>query len=784
MDAQTAHSRWFGSNEFMKTQTSRVVTLAILSASLWFCVGCNQQIAAADESPAGDALLQADAVQPEDSAAAPESAPSAASATNAVEARLVKPAELPENLKFSPPVKEVVKLVQAGVSEDVILAYVTNAAQPFNLSSDEIVYLNDLGVSTELMASLLQRDASNRQVAGAPSLPPDLALNTPATNIYAPSAIKEAPLTPPSYVTAEQPAPVATDPYFYDSLAPYGNWVEVADYGVCWQPTVAIVNTSWRPYCDRGRWLWSDSGWYWYSDYSWGWAPFHYGRWCSAPRLGWFWVPDRVWGPSWVTWRYTHDYCGWAPLPPRTHAVAGFGLSFGGGAVGISFGFGFGPDHYPWVPIRHLADPALSRHFVSRSEARSLYNRSTVINNYVIHNNTTVINEGIGRDRVTRMTGTAIPTVKLVDASVPSTTTARAERIARSGSTVVVSRARISGEAKVPLTPPRDEIARPATGGRRVGSTTVAGSFAGPASTARPATVLPTRPQTTVESRTSIPSLRHNEGPATRSTVSRPNNSPVIVTGAPRTQESPASPQAAPADKSYVFGPRTFTQGNPGSPSTSSGGQRPASSMVIGKSVTPLPPLAPSSSSTAPNNSQATRPGPAPQPNYWRQTTPSGSIVINRDNAVPRQAAPGSSTISRLVGSPSASRPQPLPSWMRNETDTPISRPAVPSTAAPSAVSGFRPDVSRAPAGRAEVARPSAPTYSPPAVSVAPPVRVAPAAPVYRSEPARSYSAPAVSAPAPSAPVHSQSAAPAARSEGRSSGGSGNGGNGRNRGNH
>src|SRR5258706_2996698 len=323
MDAQTAHSRWFGSNEFMKTQTSRVVTLAILSASLWFCVGCNQQIAAADESPAGDALLQADAVQPEDSAAAPESAPSAASATNAVEARLVKPAELPENLKFSPPVKEVVKLVQAGVSEDVILAYVTNAAQPFNLSSDEIVYLNDLGVSTELMASLLQRDASNRQVAGAPSLPPDLALNTPATNIYAPSAIKEAPLTPPSYVTAEQPAPVATDPYFYDSLAPYGNWVEVADYGVCWQPTVAIVNTSWRPYCDRGRWLWSDSGWYWYSDYSWGWAPFHYGRWCSAPRLGWVLVPHRVWGPSLVAWRYTHDYFGRAAFAPRTQGLPG-----------------------------------------------------------------------------------------------------------------------------------------------------------------------------------------------------------------------------------------------------------------------------------------------------------------------------------------------------------------------------------------------------------------------------------------------------------------------------
>ena len=31
---------------------------------------------------------------------------------------------------------------------------------------------------------------------------------------------------------------------------------------------------------------------------------------------GWCWAPDTVWGPSWVTWRYSGDYCGWAPLPP------------------------------------------------------------------------------------------------------------------------------------------------------------------------------------------------------------------------------------------------------------------------------------------------------------------------------------------------------------------------------------------------------------------------------------------------------------------------------------
>ena len=31
--------------------------------------------------------------------------------------------------------------------------------------------------------------------------------------------------------------------YFYDTLAPYGTWVDVAGYGPCWQPTVVVVQS-------------------------------------------------------------------------------------------------------------------------------------------------------------------------------------------------------------------------------------------------------------------------------------------------------------------------------------------------------------------------------------------------------------------------------------------------------------------------------------------------------------------------------------------------------------
>src|SRR5262249_35280204 len=101
------------------------------------------------------------------------------------------------------------------------------------------------------------------------------------------------------------PAPPAEEPAFstfYDSLAPYGTWVDVGGYGQCWQPSAVSINPEWQPYCDRGHWVYSDCGWYWLSDYSWGWAPFHYGRWFRHNRLGWCWQPDRVWGPSWVSW--------------------------------------------------------------------------------------------------------------------------------------------------------------------------------------------------------------------------------------------------------------------------------------------------------------------------------------------------------------------------------------------------------------------------------------------------------------------------------------------------
>src|SRR6185503_1939233 len=103
--------------------------------------------------------------------------------------------------------------------------------------------------------------------------------------------------------------------FFYNNMSG-GSWIEVADYGYCWQPDVAVSSSRWRPYTD-GYWAYSDVGWTWVSYEDFGWATYHYGRWVRLEDYGWCWVPGYEWGPAWVSWRTGGNYVGWAPLPPE-----------------------------------------------------------------------------------------------------------------------------------------------------------------------------------------------------------------------------------------------------------------------------------------------------------------------------------------------------------------------------------------------------------------------------------------------------------------------------------
>lgn len=63
----------------------------------------------------------------------------------------------PPKLRLSPWTTEVVKLAESGIETDVILAFIENSGT-FNLGADQIVYLNDLGLSGEIVNAMLRHD--------------------------------------------------------------------------------------------------------------------------------------------------------------------------------------------------------------------------------------------------------------------------------------------------------------------------------------------------------------------------------------------------------------------------------------------------------------------------------------------------------------------------------------------------------------------------------------------------------------------------------------------------
>src|SRR5262249_51075152 len=213
---------------------------------------------------------------------------------------------LPHTIRPSSPTAEVIRLANSGIEDSVMMTFVTNSTGTFNLGAEQIIYLKDIGVPDAVVTAMIQRDQMLRALSTntltatihSPPIPTNFPTLSPSEvapqpDPSAPPYAVEAPLTP---------EPIADNSGFYDALAPYGTWVDVGGYGMCWQPTVVAVNTAWQPYSDCGRWVYTDCGWYWHSGYSWGWAPFHYGRWFQHHRLGWCWAPDTIWGPSWVSW--------------------------------------------------------------------------------------------------------------------------------------------------------------------------------------------------------------------------------------------------------------------------------------------------------------------------------------------------------------------------------------------------------------------------------------------------------------------------------------------------
>ena len=332
---------------------------------------------------------------------------------------------LPSNIAPTSPLAQVVHLVQAGIDESIVQSYITNSRSTFNLDSDRIIYLTDLGVPTSLMTLMMDKDrALQQQIASNQTpLPAPVA---PATSDSTPDSTAAYANEPPPDTaddSAQSVPPDVTVNYFYDTLTPYGSWVDVDGYGQCWRPTVVVYNHDWQPYGDRGHWINSDCGWYWQSGYAWN-STFHYGRWFRDANYGWCWWPDTVWAPSWVTWRYTDDYCGWAPLPPFTIYRPGLGFLYRGSGISVSFDFGLDADSFMFVPTDHFYDAHPHRFRYPRARVGELYGRSTVINNLdsrFENGHNVVFNGGIPSQHFTQNGGGPVSTVAIHDLPNPYT---------------------------------------------------------------------------------------------------------------------------------------------------------------------------------------------------------------------------------------------------------------------------------------------------------------------------------------------------------------------------
>ena len=170
-----------------------------------------------------------------------------------------------DNAKLSKPVRDIIKMTVSGVPEDVVKSYINNSSSVFNLTAENIINLQGVGVSSSVTAAMLNHDKAIRDNAAA--IPPQTVVQQPPMqqpNGPYPGTGDQTPQT--AYQPVET-QPVYETVYNYSDLSPYGNWSYLADYGWCWQPF----------------------GWLGYNYYPWG--LLQYGCWWNCPGRGWCWFP-------------------------------------------------------------------------------------------------------------------------------------------------------------------------------------------------------------------------------------------------------------------------------------------------------------------------------------------------------------------------------------------------------------------------------------------------------------------------------------------------------------
>lgn len=726
----------------MKTRFSFACILAAALGALPFTGGCEQapaQSATAENPTVTDTASSVPAIDSNPAISAGGAVPVAEVAPASDKPEPVKSVveePTPANLKISPALAGILKMVKSGVGKDVLIAFANESTKRFALGTDEIIYLKDLGVADEVTAAMIDHDRGAREGTLVASAPEPVTAPTPVLDAnagqYAPQYQVPNPVPEPA-VSAPLTAsvPDSDAPYFYDALAPYGNWVSVPDYGLCWQPTVVVSTPDWRPYLDCGQWVSSDYGWYWASDYSWGWAPFHYGRWFYHTHHGWVWSPGRVWGPAWVSWRNSADYCGWAPLPPGAGFAAGVGFTWHGHGVSADFEFGLGSHHYAFVPVASFCDPFPHHYVANFTHTREIFAASKVVNKVKIKGDNNVVTlNGDGKSRVkikgennkVIFEGGAEPTrvetashgplrkVTIKDDGGNPTRIRQPDHMQIEGGQLVIHKPelpqKVSERAKVALAKV-ENAPPPAMGG--VG-------------------------------RNNGRSDRNQgvgKGGELQGRLNRPNNTPVVAVPPPVRPPVTTAPSVTTVDK-----PRERVNVT-----------RTPNSLVMRGDNTATPVRSPNPSTTTPASTPTSQPAAAATPavrgDRPTQNEQPRSLTIRRSPAQPsRPLTTAEATASVPAPTPVPTTPTEVP--RRNQRSQPVRVWTAPTAPAPPAVAP-QPSIDR------RYSPPTAPvrTYTPPTTSPsfdsyrAPRAVTPPSAPAYRQPAPAPAPAPSYSAPAP-----------------------------------
>ncbi len=175
-------------------------------------------------------------------------------------------------LSFSPAVTEIVKLSQSRLGDDVILAYIRNSQAPYRLSSDGILKLKDLGVSSPVISAMVSHDQTITSQPPPPSTVPPVATSPPPE-------IPNAPSVPPANTLPAAPVIAPTNAMSPLPLRPAPTRATVIEQAPP-VPRVEIVPVATGPqyYWVPGYWAWN-GGWVWVS-----------GRWIVKPWQGAVWI--------------------------------------------------------------------------------------------------------------------------------------------------------------------------------------------------------------------------------------------------------------------------------------------------------------------------------------------------------------------------------------------------------------------------------------------------------------------------------------------------------------